>query len=142
LNKDLSFYLSFTNKNNDCLEWTRCYNTDGYPRTNLQGNTNGKVHREVFKLANPNIQIEGFIIRHICDNIKCINPSHLLIGTIQDNIRDMDLRGRRFKKISDQVKEKVLELLHKNTTPTEISKLLNIDTRRISDIKMKYFKEN
>jgi hypothetical protein len=34
-------------------------------------------------------------VRHRCDNPPCVNPDHLLIGTLADNIHDMDSRGRR-----------------------------------------------
>lgn len=39
--------------------------------------------------------IDGMVVRHKCDNPKCINPDHLEIGTQKENMRDMDRRGRR-----------------------------------------------
>lgn len=38
--------------------------------------------------------IEGKLVRHYCDNPRCINPEHLLIGTHQDNVNDMMQRNR------------------------------------------------
>jgi hypothetical protein len=35
------------------------------------------------------------VVRHTCDNPRCINPLHLIGGTQLDNVRDMDSRGRR-----------------------------------------------
>ena len=37
---------------------------------------------------------EGQVIRHKCDNGLCVNINHLESGTIQDNINDMNERGR------------------------------------------------
>lgn len=41
--------------------------------------------------------ISGKVVRHMCDNTRCINPHHLLIGTQVDNLKDMQDRGRNPK---------------------------------------------
>lgn len=37
---------------------------------------------------------EGLVIRHRCDNNRCINPNHLELGTVRDNNLDRLRRGR------------------------------------------------
>ena len=38
--------------------------------------------------------IVGKVVRHRCDNPACINPEHLVLGTVQDNVDDREFRGR------------------------------------------------
>ncbi|NOK41604.1 HNH endonuclease [Burkholderia thailandensis] len=37
---------------------------------------------------------EGLQVRHSCDNTKCVNPGHLLLGTHDDNMHDKAVRKR------------------------------------------------
>ena len=39
---------------------------------------------------------EGMMIRHLCHNPLCCNPTHLLPGTAKDNHSDMQKAGRMF----------------------------------------------
>jgi hypothetical protein len=36
---------------------------------------------------------EGIVIRHLCNNHPCVNPSHLALGTYKDNSQDMVAAG-------------------------------------------------
>ena len=39
---------------------------------------------------------EGFHVLHTCDNPRCVNPSHLFLGTNDDNCKDKAQKGRAF----------------------------------------------
>lgn len=38
--------------------------------------------------------IQGKVVLHMCDNPKCVNPLHLVVGTQADNMYDMRNKGR------------------------------------------------
>lgn len=48
--------------------------------------------------------IKGKVVRHTCDNPRCINPEHLLIGSRGDNNRDRAERGRSAKAVPSRRK--------------------------------------
>ncbi|MGG3798960.1 HNH endonuclease signature motif containing protein [Metabacillus fastidiosus] len=66
-----------------------------YPRFRVNGQKktiSRHVYEEMFGII-PN----GLVIRHKCDNTKCINPEHLETGTMKENMQDMVVRNRSAK---------------------------------------------
>ncbi len=76
-----------------CWEWTGKKNTDGYGVVRINKREE-RTHRISWKLSIGAIP-EGKYVLHRCDNRSCTNPAHLFLGTQQDNIADMDAKGRR-----------------------------------------------
>jgi len=37
---------------------------------------------------------DGMVVMHACDNPRCVNPSHLKLGTYQENALDCVAKGR------------------------------------------------
>ena len=93
------FYEKFEEKENGCWEWNAHKNKKGYGVISVDGKPE-YAHRISYMIFNGKIS-EGLIIRHICDNPKCVNPNHLILGTHKDNMLDMMNRNRgkcQFKK--------------------------------------------
>jgi HNH endonuclease len=53
-----------------------------------------RAHRLAYKSANPEVDIEGLVLLHTCDNRRCCRPSHLQPGTQRENVEDMVRKGR------------------------------------------------
>ncbi|WP_165365573.1 HNH endonuclease [Bacillus albus] len=86
---------------------------------------------------------DDLMVRHKCDNPKCINPEHLELGTQQDNVNDMVERGRNAKgerngsaKLSNSDIRQIKDLLSKNYTCAEISRMYGVARPSISSIKL------
>jgi hypothetical protein len=78
-----------------CWIWTSTTNEHGYGLIHAGGKRSGppiKAHRVSAQLAG--MDIARRVVRHACDNPPCVNPAHLLTGTVADNVRDMHERGR------------------------------------------------
>ena len=78
-----------------CIEHKQNGSNGGYGNTTFNGRKI-PLHRKVYCVANgvPPESISGLVVRHKCDNPRCINPDHLIVGTHQDNMNDMADRGR------------------------------------------------
>ena len=81
---------------NDCWEWNGSVNKDGYGRPRFQGELI-YAHRLALTYATPNLDLTGKVVMHACDNTRCCNPKHLLIGTHVDNQADKYKKNRQAK---------------------------------------------
>ena len=77
----------------ECWEWQGGYSgKPKYPQMRIEGKL-CKAHRVAYTLANGPIP-DGLLVRHTCDNRKCVKPDHLIVGTTADNVADRVARGR------------------------------------------------
>lgn len=82
----------------DCWNWTACRTKDpsGNLRYGLFGvyRKNRLAHRVAYMISNGNIP-DGLFVCHSCDNPACCNPSHMFLGTPDDNMKDKVAKGRQ-----------------------------------------------
>jgi len=78
----------------DCWVWVGRINPDGYGMFDY-GNRGESSHRYVWRLFTGEDIPSGMVICHKCDNPPCCNPNHLFLGTVQDNVKDRDSKGRQ-----------------------------------------------
>lgn len=94
---------------NGCWNWTGTLDSDGY------GRAIGKWYREHKKSGAHQLSYicyrgpiaEGRQVCHSCDNPGCVNPSHLFIGSGQDNMTDKVTKFRQPAKLTP---EQVIEI--------------------------------
>lgn len=81
--------------NHSCWEWVASKNKKGYGQFRIEpGVSPVKAHRAAWLITEGSIP-EGMVVMHQCDNPSCVRPSHLALGTHQDNMDDMVRKGRQ-----------------------------------------------
>ncbi|UWI83487.1 endonuclease [Ralstonia phage BHDT_So9] len=91
-----------------CKEFSGGKNKDGYGQRKHKGKVVG-AHRVAYCEHN-NVPIEsiaGVVIRHKCDNPRCIEPTHLEPGTHAQNMQDR--RERRPKEAGHKITRAIAE---------------------------------
>lgn len=89
-----------------CWLWTGCTNgPKGYGMF-WHGAHGRKIlaHRFSFELAMGRISNEICVL-HRCDTPLCVNPSHLFLGTIADNVADMIAKDRKPTSLTKEQKK-------------------------------------
>jgi hypothetical protein len=89
--------LAFRGKRTEagCLEWTGTVSAQGYGQTTWMYKFYS-VHRLSWVLNFGPIP-DGQFVCHRCDNKRCFEPTHLFLGTHQQNLEDMVAKGRSTK---------------------------------------------
>lgn len=134
-------FWHFVEKKTDaeCWNWKGRLDKDGYgslrtPKTQL------RAHRVSFQMHNYQ-SIDGLIVRHLCNNPSCVNPSHLAAGTQTDNMQDREIaknvpRNEKHHncKFSDEI---VLQVIATKGTNKEIAEKFGMSASQVRNIKNK-----
>lgn len=84
----------------ECWPWMGCIHKSGYGHFKQKGEC-FKAHRVAYALTFGTISWKtgmrgprGVIVMHQCDNRRCCNPAHLIMGTQRDNMVDCSRKQR------------------------------------------------
>lgn len=85
------------NPEKQCWEWQGS-KRNGYGRMIVGSRKDGtrkskSAHRVSYEIYNGDIPAD-MVVCHKCDNPCCVNPSHLFVGTVQDNVNDREEKSR------------------------------------------------
>ncbi len=130
--KDIEYHID----DNDChICSSHILNYGGYPKKG-----NSSVIKYMFEKKYGKIK-KGFVLRHTCDNRRCINLNHIITGTNVENSRDMVIRNRQAKGENhgnSKLKDKdIIKIRRSKKTQKKLGEMFNVSQANISDIKLK-----
>ena len=138
-------FLSYLPKNyqnenmlDSCWNYEGVIDAHGYGRI-YYGDKSYKAHKVSYMIFNGLINHDQ-IVRHTCDNPKCVNPKHLIIGTMYDNSIDSVKRNRQGHQKLNTEAVKVIKWMLKykpeKGLAIKLAKLYNVTSANISMIKI------
>lgn len=75
-----------------CWNFMAALDGSGYGKLHIGKRIYRQAHRISYEIHNGPIP-NGMLVRHKCDNPRCVNPSHLEVGTSSQNVMDSVVRG-------------------------------------------------
>lgn len=117
--------------NGECWE-TRLDLNHKYPQIKIDGRKI-MVHRLSFIEFRGPIP-KGIHVLHECDNPRCHRPSHLFLGTAQDNMKDMVAKGRHRAGPKLEVDEKFIINLGSVLSQMEVAECLGVSQTIVSKV--------
>jgi len=90
------FFSRVRFEENGCVVWIGARNRYGRIQHGGRGSKLLQVHRLSYDLFNGPVP-DDMLVLHKCDNPPCVNPSHLFLGSHQDNADDRERKGRGSK---------------------------------------------
>lgn len=126
-----------------CWEWQASTDRCGYGQFRIGGKY-GKIvnsHRVAKVITCPEFKQEDHCL-HTCDNRKCCNPNHIILGTHADNMKDAAQKNRNkaprpgngYVKIQKEQYSEIVELFSKGFKKSQIARLYNVTPATIRNI--------
>jgi hypothetical protein len=120
-----------------CWLWEAATFKDGYGAFRANGKQN-RAHRFSYQLYRGEIP-DGALVRHKCHVPSCVNPDHLLLGTVADNVGDKVRAERQPRgethKSSKLTAEQVLAIRADHRSSSEIAKDYPVSGSQVLRIK-------
>ena len=133
-------FFSKVHKTDSCWLWiAKWKDNKGYGRFHFR-NKDWCAHRVSYVLHKGEIP-DGMCVCHTCDNPGCVNPDHLWLGTVKQNIRDCKRKGRMNDRRGEKhprsrlTKDDVIKIRLSNLSLKELAENFNVTDGHICNIK-------
>ncbi len=117
---------------NGCWIWQGKKAGSGQAMLYVGENKSVIAYRRVFLLLNGHLPA---ILRHTCDDKACVNPGHLMAGTIRDNNADASRRGLVKRKLTDREVREIMHLIDRGDRMVDIAPHYGVTPELVGQIK-------
>lgn len=102
----------------ECIPYQGGIDRHGYGKRLVVGRWVG-AHRYAYAISRglPLSALAGKVVMHTCDNPRCVNPEHLVLGTQADNMADMIRKGRSTNQDNRKLTLQDAEIIRKRYIP-------------------------
>lgn len=120
----------------DCIDHGQKGDRQGYGTAKWDGKTSA-AHRKAYAEAVgiTRDELVGVLIRHTCNNPRCINPEHLIPGTHSDNMQDRKRDGGVYFKLTQSQADEIKCRLANGERQTALAKEFGVCRQAIGKIK-------
>lgn len=123
---------SYEVSQNGCWIWNNKQLSTGYGYVCLK-RRKLLAHRIIYEYYKGKIE-ERKVVRHLCNNCKCINPDHLEIGSQSDNVKDAIKAGTMKTKLSWEEVKTMRDAYKSGESIANLRKLYKVDYKTVKDI--------
>jgi hypothetical protein len=125
-----------------CWIWMGSTQVRGYGEL-ISNNRKHLAHRASYEAFVGKIP-KGMYVCHACDNVSCVNPNHLFLGTQKQNLQDMANKGRSTRgvknpmaKLDEYAVRQIREGIKEGQTNASLAKSWMVCPQTISNIRHK-----
>ena len=124
----------YVNKTDSCWLWTGTLDKDGYGAWWLEGKL-FRAHRAMMELAGRAIP-PNLVSRHLCNVRNCVNPKHIVAGTVKENVHDQLVLGTHSRlKYSKEIVNKIrAEYESKQVSQRSLARKYGISPSHVNEI--------
>jgi hypothetical protein len=123
-----------------CWIWMGTTTKRGYGQI-VSNNRKHYAHRASYETFVGEIP-KGMHVCHVCDNVYCVNPDHLFLGTQKQNLEDMARKGRStigernpMAKLTEKDVQKIKAEIHYGLDDLDIAVAFNVSRQTINNIR-------